>query len=55
MKQFGFEYKITNKVNDENYIIKKPNFTEVRHWIINHLDSSIEWFVTQISGNLTNN
>lgn len=40
------QYSIINPKNTaEQYDIKANDITEVRHWIINHLDISKQWSV----------
>jgi len=45
------EYTLTDEKNRDKdgycdeYIVKCKNRTELRHWMINHLDLSIEWTV----------
>ena len=38
-------YLITNNKDNEHYKIKLENLDSVRHWIINHLDTSKEWTI----------
>lgn len=39
---------ITNEKDEEQYKREFENLTEARHWIINHLDLSKRWSITQI-------
>lgn len=39
---------ISNDKTDETHDITIEDLTGARHWIINHLDTSIEWNVTQV-------
>lgn len=41
-------YEISNGTDKETHLIKKENFTEVRHWIINTLDLSKNWLVQEL-------
>lgn len=41
--------EISNNINDEVHLIEVENYTEAKHWIINHLDLSIKWFATDVS------
>ncbi len=43
--------EITNKKDNEIYIIEVFNYTEAKEWITNHLDLSKEWLVMDIGGN----
>lgn len=45
MKTFYFE--ATNEKTKENYIIQAKNSSEARHWIINHLDLSLNWTIKE--------
>ena len=41
------KYHFTNKQDSENYIVELKDKSEIRHWIINHLDISKEWNVEE--------
>ena len=40
------KYLVTNKKDSEKYLIKAKDFQETNTWIVNHLDLSKEWSVT---------
>ena len=42
--------ELTNKKDDESYIIEVLNYTEAKEWITKHLDLSKEWLVMDIGG-----
>ena len=40
------KYLVTNKKDNEGYLIKADDFQEVNTWVVNHLDLSKKWSVT---------
>ena len=38
------EYIAYNNCNNNTYDFKAKNDSEARHWIINHLDMSNQWY-----------
>ena len=40
---------ITNDTDTEDHITEVKDYTEARHWIINHLDTSKQWSVQDIT------
>ena len=44
--------KITNETNSQEYIKDFNNYTDCRHWIINHLDLSLRWSAEDITEGL---
>ena len=42
------KYHITNKKNKYEFIKKFKNDEECYHWIVNHLDLSLEWVYERI-------
>ena len=40
------KYLVTNKKDNEGYLIQAKDFQEVNTWVVNHLDLSKEWSVT---------
>jgi hypothetical protein len=40
------KYIITNKKDNEHYYLKSKDSNEARHWVINHLDLSKEWKIS---------
>ena len=47
MKTFYFKAENQNKTI--NHIIQANDSTEARHWVINHLDLSENWTVTEVN------
>ena len=45
MKTYYFRCENVNTI--ENYVIQAKDLIEARHWIINHLDLSLNWSVKQ--------
>jgi len=45
MKTFYFE--AVNEKTKENYVIQANDSAEARHWVINHLDLSLNWTVRE--------
>ncbi len=41
-------YTIKNGKNSKTYHRQFENVTEARHWIINHLDLSLNWNILRI-------
>tara|TARA_R100000995_G_scaffold83668_1_gene60202 strand:- start:1019 stop:1156 length:138 start_codon:yes stop_codon:yes gene_type:complete len=42
------KYLIKSKSDKENYTIDFKHKSEIRHWIINHLDLSKKWKIKQV-------
>lgn len=40
-------YIVTNKQTDEKYKRYNTTASSVRHWVINHLDISLDWIITE--------
>ena len=42
------KFSLTNKKNAKKFTIKRKNYDEAKHWLINHLDLSEEWTIKEI-------
>jgi hypothetical protein len=41
-------YLITNDTNDDRIELTAEDETAARHWVINHLDLSLNWTIAQV-------
>ena len=41
------KFSLTNKKNAKKFTIKRKNYDEAKHWLINHLDLSEEWTIKE--------